>query len=191
MKYNNKISLLVLFLLSSGAIWAQSAGISPQETSDTQLKASFEAEQLSHRQVGVFQQKAEQLVSDFMDYYHLLQDNQLDDDLKREVIKVMSDLFNAPTDTIVLDKAYLVSDLGTLDFSTLPTYQLAQVFAVEVALNRQLSEIELPLAILLKGQSTPSASMAILSRNNKRFGDKTQAVWDVQLKKLNLNGSNH
>lgn len=178
--------LFLLLLLSSGGMVAQSMEAPSQEVRDAQLRAGFESEQLSYRQVGAFQHKAEQLVADFLDYYQLLQQNELDDDLKKEVIMVMSSLFHSPTDTILLDKIYQVQDLAKLDFAKLPTYQLDRVLTTEIALNRQLQSLYLPLSVVLKGQNTPGASMAILSRNDKRFGDKTQAVWDVQLTRLQL-----
>jgi hypothetical protein len=187
MKPFNKSLILLLLFLCSGWMGAQSIEVIPQQGSDAQLKAGFESEQLSHRQVIAFQHKAEQVVADFLDYYQLLQENELDDDLRNEVIRVMSSLFNAPTDTIVLDKVYQVQDLAQLDFSKLPRYQLDRVLTVEIALNYQSPQkVYLPLTVVLKGQSETGSSMAILIRDNKSFGYKTQLVWDVQLTRLHL-----
>jgi len=75
---------------------AQSA---PRPAPETSFKSSFATERLNHRQVLAFQEKAAQLVVDFFDYYALLQQEDLDEDLKKEVIQVMTALFQSPTDT--------------------------------------------------------------------------------------------
>jgi len=38
----------------------------------------------------------------------------------------------------------------------------------------------------MKNQSKSYPASAVLSKRLKQFGDQTQSVWDVQLKRLNL-----
>lgn len=162
---------------------AQSA---PRSAPEASFKSSFAADQLSHRQVLAFQQKAEQLVVDFFAYYALLQQEDLDKDLKKEVIQVMIGLFQSPTDTIVLDRAYLVNELEELDFTDLPKYSLDKVHYTEVSIYQQWPSLDLPLSIYMKNQSKAYPASAVLSRTRKAFGDQTQSVWDVQLKRLEV-----
>lgn len=190
MSWINKNRLLwsALLLLLGQGLEAQEAMSAPRNR-DAAVSAAFEQAELTYPQVWAFHRKSEQLITDFVGYYELLRNEDLNADLRTEVISAMTALFSAVTDTVILDQAYQVQELPGLDFTDLPEYTIKQVWLIEPEYHLPAEEVYFPLSVE-KTDGIAGRSNALLYRREKSFGDKRLAVWEVKLTRLALGEEN-
>ncbi|MEO0874794.1 MAG: hypothetical protein AAFY48_09335, partial [Bacteroidota bacterium] len=75
-----QLSVVILLLLGFAPLQSQSVEVRPA-VPDEQVAAGFAAPQLSAQQGQAFEQRAQQMIREFVDYYNLLCNPDLDSEL--------------------------------------------------------------------------------------------------------------
>lgn len=169
-----------LTMLPLAHLAAQSIMPSPDQT-----KAAFTAEQLSSLQLDAFEQKAQQLVQDYFDYYQLLQTTELDTQLRETVISAIQQLFHSSTDSLYMSQPLALAQLQAVDFTHLPKLTLGSFNLVTISPIGLGQEWEYQLTFS-NNQNRRGMAIVRLYQRTKMFGSTQQKVWDVQLRIMDV-----
>jgi hypothetical protein len=195
----NKIALLALLCIYSTASWSQNAQRDP-------LENTFVKEQLSSRDLQVFELRAQQKLKDYANYIEIISDKSFDAELRKEAAGSALRLFSTQNVTVheTLSggkaKEWKISDyLSKLSASA---YKKIASQISNLALTKPMVKQaensykgELSYTQLTKGYDDKGKEVflvkaekkaeVILKKVKKQFGQQTEEVWEVFLGRIN------
>lgn len=132
-------------------------------------------------QLEAFQARAEILVYEFVDYYNLLRQPDLDAEMKEILLEEVKQIFYEEGVVITLPKSIDLATLSTRDFVSLPALEITALRQLEQQVNPQGEIWTFALTLKENSRKTTATVRTILSRQSKSFGTKQRLVWDVLL----------
>ncbi len=183
MKNSRKLhySLIILLLLPGvNTLLGQSAEI-PSAAPKEQVAAGFANPQLSLAQEQAFEQRAQQIIREFLDYYNLLRDATLDPELRDALYTELTQLLYHPDIQLKLHSEADKTTINVINFSTSPEIKPREItllqtdttsgkpvwhYQVQLAIDQQIELVEVELLVF---------------RKFKTFGSQVKEVWEVAL----------
>lgn len=167
--------LLVFSLAMVPFIQGQSAEIR------NDIYSEFSTQTLSSHQLDAFQQRAEQLIYELVDYHNLLRDPQLDEELRTILIGEIQQLFHRQDVKIALPGSTSLAGLQAFDFTKAPALEI-QSLSKLADVKQEEGRIWKYKVHLSSGRGEVNVmASTILRKQLKNFGSSQKTVWDVVL----------
>lgn len=174
------VLLFLPLILFSVPLAGQSAG-DINSSNRYSVDQVFAQPSLNADQLEAFQARAEILVYEFVDYYNLLRQPDLDAEMKEILLEEVKQIFYEEGVVITLPKSIDLATLSTRDFVSLPALEITALRQLEQQVNPQGEIWTFALTLKENSRKTTATVRTILSRQSKSFGTKQRLVWDVLL----------
>lgn len=168
----------VLFGLQFGQ--AQAVALPPQEA-EGQLERSFSSITLSAEQEQAFEQRARQLIGEFVDYYNLLREHHQDPDLYEVLLAEFEQLLYDSDLLLLTSREELPQRAANISFATAPAMELQGIVFKEKLAPLGRTAWLYTVDILVDGQAKQAEAEVIVFRRQKAFGSTFKKIWEVAL----------
>ncbi|MEL7423127.1 MAG: hypothetical protein AAFN81_09065 [Bacteroidota bacterium] len=175
-----QLSLVVLFLLGFAPLWSQSVEVRPAAP-DEQVAAGFANPQMSAQQGRAFEQRAQQIVREFVDYYNLLCNPDLDSELRTVLFTELEQLLYSPGLYLQLPSQSTKTKLSSIDFTTATPINLQEVELLQTKIINDKPAWQYRVSLQIDAQQVTALVKLLPFRKTKTFGSRIQEVWEVAI----------
>ena len=175
-----QLSVAMLLLLGFTPLQSQSIDERPALPNE-QVAASFANPRLSLEQEQAFEQRAQQIIREFIDYYNLLRDAELDAELRAVLQEELTQLLYYPDLLLQLNGQASKTAIDQIDFKAAPAMELREINLLQTDSSSGKPVWHYQVQLMVGNRVELAKVELLVYRQFKAFGSRVREVWEVAL----------